>query len=211
MTTIALPRFEGSRYSISMGVACLPVPGPTRVTARRPAVRCAVPYRLVPGHQPRHLTAEQSGIVGIGDHRGDRVGVDGVRVDRGDAHDREADDVDVVGVAEPPVATSTQTWRRWVTGRGVESPFRPVARMTNRWRPGAIVPALIVSVESVPLPLVGVTAAGLKLVGADAGRQRAVEREVDVRAEGGPFRFEVDCEADGVADVGGGLERARRR
>ena len=36
--------------------------------------------------------------------------------------------------------------------------------MTNRWRPGDIVPVLIVSVEFVPLPFVGVTAAGLKLV-----------------------------------------------
>ena len=40
-----------------------PSSGSPRVTARRPAVRCAVPVRLVPGHQPRHLTAAQSGIV----------------------------------------------------------------------------------------------------------------------------------------------------
>ena len=63
-----------------------------------------------------------------------------------------------------PVATSTQSCSRWVTLRAGESPFMPVARTTKRWRPGAIVPVLIVSVELVPLPLVGTTAAGLKLV-----------------------------------------------
>src|SRR5262245_20304793 len=36
--------------------------------------------------------------------------------------------------------------------------------MTKRWRPGAIVPVLIVRVETAPLPFSGVTAAGLKLV-----------------------------------------------
>src|SRR6188474_3229460 len=94
-TTMNFPRFAGSRYSISI-VREPPSPGPARAGARRSEVMdVPCPFRLVPGHQPRHLTAEQSGIAGIRDHGGDRIPGDCVRVHRRDAHDGEADDVHV--------------------------------------------------------------------------------------------------------------------
>src|SRR6058998_300798 len=88
MTTIQRPRRLGSLYSISTWEASKWVG--------------AVPARLVPGHESRHLTAAQSGIVHVGVNAGDRIAEDAVgRTSDGTRHacepeGREPKDVDVL-------------------------------------------------------------------------------------------------------------------
>src|SRR6478752_5766650 len=92
--TIHRPRLDGSLYSISIAYASRSV-GSAR--SRRPLGFVAVPDRLVPRHQPRHLTATQVGVVHVGVDAADRIAVNAVAVDRGNPVHREAHDVYVLG------------------------------------------------------------------------------------------------------------------